>query len=182
VPEVNPLRSLAFPCSVALCLLACERSTPPAAASAGATASAPVATVTVAGAPAVPSAAGVNPSCALVPKVEAEAILGEALEDLAVTYGEMCDYRRKSDRRPLLGIKLYPNETRSQFESETANAAKIMKTELRPAPGYGEEAFTLGDIQIMVLAHGKAVSLTHASSPLEPTKRDALLKRALSRM
>jgi hypothetical protein len=126
-------------------------------------------------------ARGVDPSCALITRAEAEKVLGETLQEPVVKFAEMCSYMSKGGST-LFGVKLYPKEEKGQFEGELKNAAKMMKAPMKPLPGFGDEAFTIGDYQTAVLLHGKAISLSYATHKLESAKRDALLRIALGRM
>jgi hypothetical protein len=148
-------------------------------ASAGASASAS------AGAARSGASAASDPSCALVPKAEAESILGEPLADLTVSSSGMCEYRRQADvgkvAMPLAGLKLYPNETKQSFESETQNAANIKHSTRTPRNGLGELAYEFGDYQYMILQHGQAISVTHHQK-LDAQRFEAFARKALSRM
>jgi hypothetical protein len=93
------MRTLHLALSVTLLsLLGCHRSDSAASeaapSSAASTTSAAVPSAS-AGAPSDPTT---DPSCALVTKAEAEAIVGEKLQDLRVTYNGMCEYLREADR------------------------------------------------------------------------------------
>jgi hypothetical protein len=84
---------------------------------------------------------------------------------------------------PLVGLKLYPNETKKIFDDETENAAKIMHETRKPLSGLGEEAYELlrGD-QLMIREHGKAISVTHVGAQLDRAKFEAFARKALSRL
>lgn len=141
--------------------------------------------VSLAGPPAsrvTAGAAAVDPSCALVSKAEAEAILGEPLDPLNAPSAGLCDYGHKPDRRHIVGLKLFPHENQSKFEAETADAASMTGSRRTPLAGYGEEAFSIGTFQIAVLQHGKAISVTHVGSPIAPKKLEAFVRKALSRL
>ena len=133
-------------------------------------------------APAAGDAKATNASCALVTKAEAEAILGEPLDDLTSPGDHSCDYGHKPDRAHLLMTELRENETKSRFESETQNVAKMMGAKLKPVAGYGEAAVWIGTFQIVVLQHGKAISVSQPGPKVAPAKLDAFLRKALSRM
>ncbi len=126
--------------------------------------------------------APVSPACALVTKAEAEAILGGPLDDLTSPGDSSCDYGHKPDRPHIVMTELRTNETKAQFESETKNVAKMMGAKLKPVSGYGEQAVWIGDFQIIVLQHGKAISVAQPGAKLAPAKLDAFLRKALSRM
>jgi len=126
-------------------------------------------------------ARGVDPSCALITRAEAEKVLGETLQEPVVKFAQMCSYMNKGGST-LFGMKLYPKEEKGQFDGELKNAAKMMKAAMKPLPGFGEEAFTIGNYQTAVLFHGKAISLSYMTHELAPAKRDALLRIALGRM
>lgn len=129
-----------------------------------------------------PKAKATNASCALVTKAEAEAILGEPLDDLTSPGDHSCDYGHKPDRSHLLMTELRTNETKSSFESETQMAAKAMGAKLKPVSGYGEAAVWIGTFSIVVLQHGKAISVSQPGPKVAPAKLDAFLRKALTRM
>jgi len=133
-------------------------------------------------APAAGGAKATNASCALVTKAEAEAILGEPLDELTSPGDHSCDYGHKPDRAHILMTELRTNESKSSFESETQMAAKAMGAKLKPVAGYGEAAVWIGTFSIVVLQHGKAVSVSMPGPKVAPAKLDAFLKKALSRM
>jgi hypothetical protein len=141
---------------------------------------------TASGSAARPTAnAASDPSCALVTKAEAEAILGEPLQELTVSTSGMCEYRRQADvgklAMPLAGLKLYPGETRPIFESETQNVANIMHAARKLRADLGEDGYQFGDFQFMILQHGKAISVTHLQK-LDTARFEAFARKALSRL
>jgi len=123
-----------------------------------------------------------NAACALVTKAEAEAILGEPLDDLTSPLEHSCDYGHKPDRTHLLMTELRAGASKASFESQTQTVAKMMGAKLKPAPGYGEQAVWIGTSQIVVLQHGKAFSVKQPGPTIAPAKLDAFLRKALSRM
>jgi len=127
-------------------------------------------------------ASATNASCALVTKAEAEAILGEPLDDLTSQGDHSCDYGHKPDRAHLFMTELRPNETKGSFESQTKQAAKAMGAPVKPVAGYGEAAVWIGTFQIIVLQHGKAFAVATPGPKVAPAKLDAFLRKALSRM
>jgi hypothetical protein len=127
-----------------------------------------------------PAPKATNASC-VVTKAEAEAILGEPLDDLTSPLEHSCDYGHKPNRPHLFMTELRTNESKSSFESETQNAAKAIGAKLKPAAGYGEQAVWIGTSQIVVLQHGKAFSV-RLDTKVAPAKLDAFLRKALSRM
>jgi hypothetical protein len=126
--------------------------------------------------------APVSAACALVTKVEAEAIVGGPLDDLTSPGDSSCDYGHKPDRLHIFMTELRTNETKAKFESETQTVAKMMGAKLKPVPGYGEQAVWIGDFQIIVLQHGKAISVAQPGGKVAPAKLDAFLRKALTRM
>ena len=128
-----------------------------------------------------PAPKATNASCALVTKAEAEAILGAPLDDLTSPLEHSCDYGHKPDRPHLLMTELRTGMTKSSFESQTQNAAKVTGAKLKPAPGYGEQAVWIGTSQIVVLQHGKAFSV-RPDKKVAPAKLDAFLRKALGRL
>jgi len=116
-----------------------------------------------------------------VTKAEAEAILGAPLDDLTSPLEHSCDYGHKPDRPHLLMTELRTGMTKSSFESQTQNAAKVTGAKLKPAPGYGEQAVWIGTSQIVVLQHGKAFSV-RPDKKVAPAKLDAFLRKALGRL
>jgi len=133
-------------------------------------------------APAPGAAKATNASCALVTKAEAETILGEPLDELTSPAEHSCDYGHKPDRQHILMTELRTNETKSSFESETKMAAEAMRAKLKPVSGYGEQAVWIGTFSIVVLQHGKAVSVSMPGPKVAPAKLDAFLRKALTRM
>jgi hypothetical protein len=123
-----------------------------------------------------------NAACALVTKAEAEAILGEPLDDLTSPLEHSCDYGHKPDRAHLFMTELRAGANKASFESQTQTVAKMMGAKLKPAAGYGEQAVWIGTSQIVVLQHGKAFSVKQAGPTIAPAKLDAFLRKALSRM
>ena len=123
-----------------------------------------------------------NAACALVTKVEAEAILGHPLDDLKAVGDSSCDYGHKPDKPHVFMTELRTNETKAKFESETQNVAKMMGAKLKPVAGYGEQAVWIGDFQIIVLQHGKAISVAQPGAKAAPAKLEAFLRKALTRM
>jgi hypothetical protein len=133
-------------------------------------------------APAAPAPAkATNASCALVTKAEAEAILGEPLDELTSPLEHTCDYGHKPDRAHVFMTELRTGETKSSFESQTQNVAKIMGAKLKPVAGYGEAAVWIGSSQLVVLKNGKAISV-RTGEKVAPAKVDAFVRKALSRM
>ena len=132
-------------------------------------------------APAAGGEKATNASCALVTKAEAEVILGEPLDDLTSPLGHTCDYGHRPDRPHLFMTELRTEEDRASFESETQTAARMMGAKLKPVAGYGEAAVWIGTFQIVVLQHGKAISVVPGAK-VAPAKLDAFLRKALSRM
>lgn len=181
-PRVLPLLTL-------LLMPACHRADAPASAdaapSSATSSNAPVASA-ASNAPAADPASA--PSCALVTKAEAEAILGEKLDDLRVAVNGMCEYVRASDHgktifMPLVGLKLYPNESKKRFEDETQSAANLLHQTRKPISGFGEEAYEmLKGEELMILEHGKAISVTHIGQALDRGKFEAFARKALSRL
>jgi hypothetical protein len=134
-------------------------------------------------APAAAAAAkATNASCALVTKAEAEAILGEPLDELTSPQDHTCDYGHKPNRPHLFMTELRTNETKASFESGTQTAAKAMGAKLKPVAGYGEQAVWIGTFQIVVLQHGKALAVATPGPKVAPAKLDAFLRKAISRM
>jgi hypothetical protein len=123
-----------------------------------------------------------NASCALVTKAEAEAILGEPLDDLTSPQDHTCDYGHKPARPHLFMTELRTNETKASFDSGTKTAAKAMGAKLKPVAGYGEAAVWIGDFQIVILQHGKALAVATPGPKVAPAKLDAFLRKAISRM
>jgi hypothetical protein len=178
-------------CLLAVAALACNRGSTT---NEGAAASSAVALAAPSAAPAPSSAAAAstlanatdNASCALVTKAEAEAILGQPLQDLTVAYNGMCEYRPLADlgkkaAMMLVEVKIYPNETKQTFESETQNAANILHATRKPRADLGEAAYEINDYQFMVLQHGKAISVARLKS-LESARFEAFAKKAASRL
>jgi hypothetical protein len=133
--------------------------------------------------PKAPAAAkATNASCALVTKAEAEAILGEPLDDLTSPQDHTCDYGHKPNRPHLFMTELRTSQTKSSFESGTKAAAKAMRATVKPVAGYGEAAVWIGTFQIVVLQHGKALSVAMPGPKVAPAKLDAFLRKAISRM
>ena len=126
-------------------------------------------------------------ACALVTKAEAEAVLGEPLQEPSVEYNGLCTYRRASDvgkksALPIIGIELEPHRTKSQFEAEMANASKISHATQKAISGFGEEAFQIGDSQIVVMAHGRYISVVPYPPKFERAKLEAFVRAALKRL
>jgi hypothetical protein len=126
-------------------------------------------------------------ACTLVTKTEAEAVLGEPLQEPSVEYNGLCTYRRASDvgktnSMPIIGIELETHRTKSQFEAEMANAIKITHSTQKALPGFGEEAFQIGDSQIGVLAHGRYISVVPYPPKFDRAKLEAFVRAALKRM
>ncbi len=154
-----------------------------AAAASGAAAAKPIT-----GATSTAASAASAESCALVTKADAEAILGQPLRDLAVATNGMCEYKpladvgdKKMAMAILVEAKLYPNQTKQTFESETQTAANILHVTRKPRTDLGEMAYEYGDFQLMVLQHGKAISLARLKS-VDPAKLEAFARKAVSRM
>ena len=118
-----------------------------------------------------------NAACALVTKAEAEAIVGGPLDDLTSPGPNSCDYGHKPDRPHIFMTELRTDETKAKFESETKTVAKMMGAKLKPVTGYGEQAVWIGDFQIIVLQHGKAISVAQPGAKVAPAKLDAFLRR-----
>ena len=144
----------------------------------------PAGSSTTSGAAVAP--AGDGASCALVSKSEAEAIVGEPLQEPTTAYNGMCEYRRAADlgkkaSLPILTLKVYPGLTKATFESEAKNAASLGRNPIRPIAGLGEDAFEVGSFQIMALQRGKGISATHLE-PLEQAKLEAFVRKALGKL
>ncbi len=128
------------------------------------------------------AAKATNASCALVTKAEAEAILGEPLDDLTSPQDHTCDYGHKPNRPHLLMTELRTSQTKASFESGTKAAAKAMGAKVKPVAGYGEAAVWIGTFQIVVLQHGKALAVATPGPKVAPAKLDAFLRKAITRM
>ena len=74
------------------------------------------------------------------------------------------------------------SQTKSSFESGTKAAAKAMRATVKPVAGYGEAAVWIGTFRIVVLQHGKALSVAMPGPKVAPAKLDAFLRKAISRM
>ena len=122
------------------------------------------------------AAKATSASCALVTKAEAEAILGEPLDELTNPQEHTCDYGHKPNRPHLLMTELRTSQTKATFESGTKMAAKAMHATLKPVAGYGEAAVWIGTFQIVVLQHGKALSVAMPGPKVAPAKLDAFLQ------
>lgn len=87
-----------------------------------------------------------------------DAYEGEPLGAPSATSGT-CSYNRKTNGVPLVTLQLYPDKTKSSFESDAKTAAKILEAKVppRPPPGYGEAAFTIGDSMLTIFKHGKSI-------------------------
>jgi len=126
--------------------------------------------------------AAANAACALVTKAEAEAILGEPLDELTSGSDTSCNYGHKPNKPHIFMTELRTGETKATFEAQTQNAAKAMGAKLKPVAGYGEQAVWIGTFQIIVLQHGKAISVAQPGDKVAPAKLEAFLRKALARM
>ena len=133
----------------------------------------------------LPNGLAANP-CVLVSKAEAETLLGEPLREPSATSGA-CLYARKANGLPLISLQLYPDKSKDSFESDAQTAAKVLNPKVppKPAPGYGEAAFTVGDVGTLltVFKHGKVIWVQRmfAKDPA-PAKVEAFVRKALTRL
>jgi hypothetical protein len=166
-------------------VVACNRS--PSQPVADAAASAP--TAASAAVPSAPPAADHGAACEFVTKAEAETILGEHVE-FKVDFNGLCEYldaSSLSQKYPssLVQVELQPGKTKSSFEAMVETADKMLHRTSHRIAGYGEEAFEdteRGDFQLMVYQNGKALSITHGKTKLDPAKYEAFVRKAISRM
>jgi|1185.fasta_scaffold1122174_1 hypothetical protein len=131
----------------------------------------------------LPNGLATNP-CALVTKAEAETAVGEPLDEPSATHGT-CMYRRKANGLPLFSLQLYPDKTKSAFESDAKTTAKILnaKVPARPAAGYGEAAFTIGDSMLTIFKHGKSIWVMRMfPKDPAPAKLEAFVRKVLTRL
>ena len=130
----------------------------------------------------LPNGLATNP-CALVTKAEAETALGEPLGEPSVTHGT-CMYKRKTGL-PLVTLQLYPDKTKRSFESDAKTAASIVTAKVppRPAAGYGEAGFSIGDSMLTIFKHGKSIWVVRMfPKDPAPAKVEAFVRKALTRL
>jgi hypothetical protein len=132
---------------------------------------------------------GPTPSCSLITKGEVEAIMHEPFEEPSESsMAGLCSYTQKGGHITFISVRLYPHETRAEFDAQTQSAASVLSAvgvrdaKREPIAGFGEEAFLIGKSEIAVYAHGKAFGIGYSLRPIEPSQRDALAKAALARL
>ena len=85
-----------------------------------------------------------------------------------------------------IGVELQSGKTKGTFEGMVETADKMLHRTSHRVAGYGEEAFEdsepRGDFQLMVYQDGKALSITHGKTKLDPAKYEAFVRKAISRM